>query len=141
MTSKACTHERIVSRGVISELRQVCASILCHTQQFEYSDDDLFAIHLAMEEAVVNAIKHGNKRDPARDIIIEYDLSPQKVDIRITDQGEGFDPSGLDDPRLGDNIYKPDGRGVLLIRSYMDSVEYNNVGNSVHMVKFNRKSA
>jgi serine/threonine-protein kinase RsbW len=93
-----------------------------------------------MEEAVVNAVRHGNKRDSARNVIIEYDLSPEKVDISVTDQGKGFDPDSLEDPRLGDNIYKTDGRGVLLIRSYMDSVEYNNVGNSVRMTKFNSKS-
>ncbi len=139
MTRKAGTHEKIVSKGVISELRRICAKVLCHTQNLKYSDDDLFAIHLAMEEAVVNAVKHGNRQDPARNVIIEYDLTPQKVDICVTDQGKGFDSNGLEDPRVGDNIYKPDGRGVLLIRSYMDSVEYNNVGNSVRMVKFNSK--
>ena len=139
MTSKTCTHEKIVSNGAISELRRICAKILCHTQNLEYSDNDLFAIQLAVEEAIVNAVKHGNKQDPARDVIIEYDLTPEKVDIRVTDQGRGFDPDSLEDPRLGDNIYKTDGRGVLLIRSYMDSVEYNELGNSVRMTKFNSK--
>lgn len=138
MTSKACAHEKIVSRGVISELRRICAKILCHAQQLKYSDDNLFAIRLAMEEAIVNAVKHGNKQDPARNVVIEYDLSPEKIDIRVTDQGRGFNPNGLADPRFGDNIYKTDGRGVLLIRSYMDTVEYNQPGNSVRMVKFNR---
>ena len=141
MTSKDCSHDKIVSRGVISELRRICAKILCRTQDLDYPDDDLFAIHLAMEEAVVNAVKHGNKQDPARNVIIEYDLSPEKVDIRVTDQGRGFNPCGLADPREGDNIYKTDGRGVLLIKSYMDSVDYNNTGNSVHMVKLNSKYA
>jgi serine/threonine-protein kinase RsbW len=141
MTSKTSTHEKIVSSGIISELRRICAKILCDTRQFEYSEDDLFAIHLAVEEAVVNAFKHGNKRDPAKNVVIEYDLSPQKVDICVTDQGKGFDPEGLADPRVDENIYKTDGRGVLLIRSYMDKVEYNNAGNSVRMTKFNSKSA
>ncbi len=141
MTSRASTHEKIVSSGIISELRRICATILSHTQQLEYLEDDLFAIHLAMEEAVVNAFKHGNKQDPARDVVIEYDLSPQKVDICVTDQGRGFDPNSLADPRIGDNIYKTDGRGVLLIKSYMDKVEYNDAGNSVRMTKFNSKHA
>ncbi|MGA2916474.1 MAG: ATP-binding protein [Sedimentisphaerales bacterium] len=141
MTSKDCFREKIVSRGVISELRSICAKILCLTQELDYSDDDLFAIHLAMEEAVVNAVKHGNKRDPSRNVIIEYDLNPEKADICVTDQGRGFNPSSLADPRVGENIYKTNGRGVLLIRSYMDSVEYNNTGNSVRMVKLNSKYA
>lgn len=141
MTSKDCFHEKIVSRGVVPEIRAVCAKILDLTQKFDYSDDDIFAIHLAIEEAVVNAVKHGNKRDPSRNVIIEYNLSPEKVEICVTDQGRGFDPDKLEDPRIGDNIYKTNGRGVLLIRSYMDSVEYNNVGNSVRMIKFNSKYA
>jgi serine/threonine-protein kinase RsbW len=137
MSSKACTHEKIVSCGAISELRPVCARILSHTQRLKYADDDLFAIHLAMEEAVVNAVKHGNKQDPARNVVIEYDVTPEKIDLWVTDQGKGFNPETIEDPRLGDNIYKTCGRGVLLIRSYMDSVEYNELGNTVHMVKFN----
>jgi serine/threonine-protein kinase RsbW len=141
MTLKACTHEKIISKGIVPELRHICAKILCHIQQLKYSGDDLFAIHLAMEEAIVNAVKHGNKQDPARDVIIEYDLTPEKIDLWVTDQGRGFDSNHLADPRLGDNIYKASGRGVLLIRSYMDSVEYNRAGNSVHMVKLNSKSA
>jgi serine/threonine-protein kinase RsbW len=141
MISKTTAHEKIVSRGIISELRRICAKILSLLQQLDYSDDDLFAIHLAMEEAIVNAVKHGNKQDPARDVTIEYDLTPQKVDIFVTDQGRGFDPDNLADPRVGDNIYKTDGRGVLLIKAYMDSVEYNNLGNSLRMTKFNSRYA
>jgi len=141
MTSKDCFHDKITARGVVSELRTVCAKVLSLAQGLDYLDDDLFAIHLALEEAVVNAVKHGNKRDPSRDVIIEYELSPEKVDIRVTDQGRGFNPGGLADPRVGENIYKTSGRGVLLIRSYMDSVEYNNTGNSVRMVKLNSKYA
>lgn len=141
MTSKTSTHEKIVSSSIISELRRLCAKILCNAREFEYSGDDLFAIHLALEEAVINAVKHGNKQDPARNVIIEYDLSPQKIDICITDQGKGFNPNGLADPRIGDNVYKTDGRGVLLIKSYMDKAEYNNAGNSLHMTKFNSKYA
>lgn len=141
MTLKACTHEKIISKGIVPELRHICAKILCHIGQLKYSDDDLFAIHLAMEEAIVNAVKHGNKQDPAREVIIEYDLTPEKIDLWVTDQGRGFDSNHLADPRLGDNIYKTNGRGVLLIRSYMDSVKYNRAGNSVHMVKLNSRTA
>jgi serine/threonine-protein kinase RsbW len=140
MTSKACTHEKLVSNGVISELRRICSRILCQAQSLNYSEDDLFAIHLAMEESIVNAVKHGNKRDPAKDVVIEYDLTPERIDLWVTDQGKGFDFEHLADPRSGENIYKTNGRGVLLIRSYMDVAEYNQAGNSIHMTKFNRKS-
>jgi serine/threonine-protein kinase RsbW len=141
MTLKTSTHEKVVLKGIISELRRVCAKILCHAKILDYSEDDLFAIHLAMEEAIVNAVKHGNKKNTDKAVAIEYDVSPEKIDVTVTDQGRGFNPDGLDDPRLGDNVYKTGGRGVLLIKSYMDTVEYNEIGNSVHMVKLNRKYA
>lgn len=141
MTSKACSHEKITSSGIISELRQICAKILGLVGAMDYySEDDLFAIHLAMEESIVNAVKHGNKRDPAKNVIIEYDVNPERLELWVTDEGRGFDFDHLADPRTDDNIYKTNGRGVLLIRSYMDVVEYNEAGNSVHMVKFSRKS-
>lgn len=136
MMLKTSTHEKIVSKGIISELRRICAKVLCDAKSLNYSDDALFAVHLAIEEAVVNAVKHGNKHNPDKTVAIEYDITPKKIEILVTDQGSGFDSNKLEDPRCGNNIYKTSGRGVLLIKSYMDSVEYNASGNSVRMVKF-----
>jgi serine/threonine-protein kinase RsbW len=141
MTIKVFDHEKIVSKGIISELRQICSRILCRANVLGYSKDDQFAIHLALEEAVVNAVRHGNKQDTEKDIVIEYDLSPEKIELWVTDQGGGFKPGDVADPRSGENIYKAGGRGVLLIKSYMNSVEYNKTGNSVHMTKLNSKPA
>ncbi|MBN1786888.1 MAG: ATP-binding protein [Sedimentisphaerales bacterium] len=139
MTAKACTHEKFVSKGIISELRQICEKILCQAENLKYSDDALFAIRLAMEESIINAVKHGNKRNPDKNVIIEYGLSAERLDLWVTDEGQGFDSDHLADPRREENIYKTNGRGVLLIRAYMDVVEYNESGNSVHMTKYNRK--
>lgn len=136
MTSKACSYEKFVSKGIISELRQICTKILCRAERLGYSEDALFAIRLAMEESIINAVKHGNKRNPDKDVIIEYGLSPQRLDLWVTDEGQGFDFDHLDDPRREENIYKTNGRGVLLIKAYMDVVEYNETGNSVHMTKY-----
>ena len=129
-------HEKIISKGVVSELRCVCAKILDKAKELRYSEDAVFAMNLAMEEAFVNAVKHGNKGDENKNVVIEYDVSDEKVDISVTDQGQGFAPEALADPRCGDNIFSPGGRGVLLVKSYMDVVEYNEVGNSVRMVKY-----
>jgi serine/threonine-protein kinase RsbW len=137
MTIKVFNHEKIVSKGIISELRKICSRILCHANLLGYSKDDQFAIHLAMEEAVVNAVRHGNKQDMEKDVVIEYNISPEKIDLWVTDQGVGFKPDDIADPRCGENIYKAGGRGVLLIKSYMNGVEYNKTGNSVHMTKLN----
>jgi serine/threonine-protein kinase RsbW len=139
MTLKTCIHEKIVIKGLISELRDVGAKVLCLAQTLDYSDDDIFAVHLAIEEATVNAVKHGNKLNADKAITIEYEVTPEKIDIVVTDQGQGFDPETIEDPRCGKNIYKTGGRGVLLIKSYMNVVEYNKTGNSVHMIKLNSR--
>lgn len=98
--------------------------------------DMIFAIHLSLEEALVNAVKHGNHADPKKNISIHCLITPEKFDISIADEGFGFDPEGIPDPRCNSNLYKSTGRGILLIQSYMDLVEYNSRGNCIHMVKF-----
>jgi serine/threonine-protein kinase RsbW len=107
-------------------------------QSRSFDQEDIFAVHLALEEAFVNAVKHGNRMDAAKKVRIDYCVAPDKVDISITDEGEGFDPARVPDPRCGENIYKTSGRGLLLIRSYMDVAEYNERGNSLHMVKYRK---
>ena len=95
-------------------------------------------MHLALEEAFLNAVKHGNRMDPTKKVTIDYAVDPEQVEIRMTDEGPGFDPGRVPDPRVGKNLYRPEGRGLLLIRSYMHTVEYNEQGNSLRMVR--RKS-
>jgi serine/threonine-protein kinase RsbW len=69
---------------------------------------------------------------------IDCFIGLDRVEISMTDTGSGFDPDSVPDCRVGENLYKTDGRGLLLMRSYMDLVEFNEVGNSVHMVRFHR---
>jgi serine/threonine-protein kinase RsbW len=101
-----------------------------------FTQDDEFAVHLALEEAFLNAVKHGNKMDPHKTVTVECRIDDEKVDLRLTDQGDGFDPRVVPDPREGENLYRPEGRGLLLISSYMHVVEYNERGNGVHMVRY-----
>jgi serine/threonine-protein kinase RsbW len=103
-----------------------------------YSQGCAFAIRLALEEALCNAIKHGSGMDPRKAVEVEWDIDPRRAVITITDQGKGFDPSGLPDPTADENLEKPTGRGVMLMRAYMDEVHFNPRGNQVRMVKINR---
>jgi serine/threonine-protein kinase RsbW len=103
-----------------------------------YSQDDIFAVHLALEEAFQNAVKHGNRMNPTKKVVVDYTVDPEQVEVRMTDEGAGFDPRRVPDPRVGDNLFRPAGRGLLLIRSYMHTVEYNEQGNSLRMIR--RKS-
>jgi serine/threonine-protein kinase RsbW len=104
-----------------------------------FSDEDIFAVHLAVEEAFINAVKHGNKMEPSKAIKIDYAIERDKVEVCVTDEGEGFDPEVIPDPRYGDNLYKPAGRGMLLMRSFMDVVEYTRHGTSVRMIRYKEK--
>jgi serine/threonine-protein kinase RsbW len=124
-----------------SVISQVCDRILAEIRAKGYTVEDAFAVNLAFEEAFTNAVKHGNRMDPKKHVQIDYSVDPEKVEISITDEGEGFDPGKIPDPRSGENLYKPEGRGLLLIRSYMDVVEYNRKGNSLRIVRYKEKPA
>jgi serine/threonine-protein kinase RsbW len=117
----------------------VCRKILPSLEVNKFSKEDIFAVHLALEEAFINAIKHGNKMKPGKEVKVEYSVSPDKVEISVTDEGKGFDPEDIPDPRLGENLYKSEGRGLLLMQSYMDVVEYSKRGNTVRMVRYKEK--
>ena len=103
-----------------------------------YSEAAIFAIKLAVEEALNNAIRHGNAGDPNRKVSFSYHVRPDRAAITVSDEGHGFDPDDLPDPTADENLEKPCGRGIMLIRAYMDEVRFNPRGNQVHMIKHNR---
>jgi len=100
-----------------------------------YPSRDVFAVRLALEEAVVNAIKHGHQGDPSKVVHVLYWVGPQQVVLVVEDQGPGFRPDALPDPLDPENLERPCGRGVFLIQHYMDEVKYNDRGNCVTLSK------
>lgn len=92
-------------------------------------------LFIALDEAVVNAVRHGNKSDPAKRVRITAELSPKEARFVVEDEGEGFDIRQIPDPRDPANLFKTSGRGVFLIFSIMDEVEYSDRGNRVTMIK------
>ena len=92
-------------------------------------------LYVALDEAFVNAVKHGNKNDPTKLVRITAELSPQEASFTVEDEGEGFNVHEIPDPCDPANLFKTSGRGVLLIYNIMDEVEYNAQGNRVKMVK------
>ena len=97
----------------------------------------VFAIKLSLEEALINAIKHGNKLNPSKKVYVEARVTPKLVEITIEDEGAGFDRSKIPDPTREENLELCSGRGILLIESYMDEVEYTKGGRRLRMVKRN----
>jgi serine/threonine-protein kinase RsbW len=96
---------------------------------------DVFHIQMAIEEAVVNAIEHGNKRDATKQVHIVFVVDAESAEMTITDQGDGFDHQNVADPTEEERLDQPRGRGVLLIRELMTQAQYNQKGNSVWMRK------
>lgn len=129
----------IVVESKSSAVTDVCKQILSKLEENKFDNDDIFAVHLTLEEAFLNAVKHGNKMDPKKKVKIDYCVAPDKVEISITDEGSGFEPESVEDPRFGKGLYEPGGRGLLLMNSYMDIVKFNERGNSVYMVRYKEK--
>lgn len=102
-----------------------------------YNSQNVFAIKLALEEAMINAIKHGNKLDMKKHVHIGYAVSPTTVEIVIEDEGPGFTREEIPDPTLEENLTKCSGRGILLIEAYMTRVEYSKGGRRLRMIKEN----
>ncbi|MDE2654729.1 MAG: SpoIIE family protein phosphatase [Gemmatimonadota bacterium] len=94
----------------------------------------LFNFRVGLTEAISNAILFGNSGDPDTRVRVELRAVPGEVRVRVSDQGDGFDPEAVPDPRLPENLLLPDGRGVFLMRALMDEVRFNRRGNEVTLV-------
>jgi len=100
-----------------------------------YGERAIFAVKLALEEAVINAIKHGNELDDTKRVIISFAIDQDRAVISVADEGEGFDPSEVPDPTDPERLLATSGRGLALIRAYMDEVRFNDKGNEITMIK------
>ncbi len=102
-----------------------------------FAEDDLFKITMAVREAAVNAVLHGNAYDPEKKIVVSYETQPDTIAITITDQGRGLAEKDIPDPLAEENLMKTSGRGIFLIRSFMDEVTIRDLhpGTEVRLVK------
>jgi serine/threonine-protein kinase RsbW len=98
-------------------------------------EPDSIDVIVALDEAIVNAIKHGNGYDPAKQVRIVAEITRGAARFEVTDEGEGFRMQDVPDPCAPENLLRTSGRGILLIRATMDEVAYNDRGNSLRMVK------
>ncbi len=125
--------QRILSRvGAGGDFLQ---SLLKQLERFAWPERDRFGIRLAVEEALSNAIRHGNALDDDKEVGIRCRVTQDKFWIEITDQGAGFDVTELPDPTAPENLTKPSGRGVLLIQNFMTQAYYSEKGNCLVMEK------
>jgi serine/threonine-protein kinase RsbW len=90
----------------------------------DLSSDDAYAVGMAVREAVANAVSHGNQGDPDKRVVVTFGLNAKEVVVRVEDEGPGFDPAAIPDPRARNNLMRPNGRGMLFMRKFMDRIEY-----------------
>jgi serine/threonine-protein kinase RsbW len=138
MTSAAARTVRldIASRLDMLDMVQTVLSHLAGVVGFD--EESIHYMTVALRESVVNAIRHGNKGDEQRRVVVEFETGDRTLEVRVQDQGRGFDPSMVPDPVAEENLLKPDGRGIFFMRSFMDVVEYSFPpagGTVVRMVK------
>ena len=124
-----------VINSSLAEGREVQRQILERIENAGFDGGNFFAINLALEEALVNAIKHGNRLDPGKKVWVEARISAKKVEILIEDEGPGFVRSSVPDPTIAENLEKCSGRGILLIEAYMTQVSWDRGGRRLRMVK------
>jgi len=110
-------------------------AILRELNRYRFGEDAQFAVKLALEEALTNAVKHGNACDPAKEITIRYAVDEKKAVVIVRDEGCGFIPEDIPDPTRPDRLPLPDGRGIMLMRAYMDEVAFRDHGREVYFVK------
>jgi serine/threonine-protein kinase RsbW len=120
----------------VAEMADVIDRLTAVMADQTYPEDDVFAVRLAVEEAVVNAIRHGHDGDVSRDVQVRYHVDPQRAVIEVEDQGMGFDPHAVADPLAPENVGEPGGRGLFLMRSLMTWILHNERGNRVTLCKY-----
>ncbi|MCE9619884.1 MAG: ATP-binding protein [Planctomycetes bacterium] len=116
-------------RDLESVQKGVAATLIEHN----YTEFAQFSIRLCLEEAIVNAFRHGNCNDPHKVVKFRCRISDELAEFEVQDQGAGFDPSCVPDPTAEENLEIPSGRGIMLMRAYMSEVSYDPPGNTLHM--------
>jgi serine/threonine-protein kinase RsbW len=121
------------------EMLEMVQTVLVRAAEMTgFDEDESHYLSVAVRESVVNAIKHGNKGDEARRILVVLTSHAGALEVRVQDQGQGFDPAAVPDPLAEENLLKTDGRGIFFMRQFMDEVAYSfppRGGTVVKMVK------
>lgn len=126
--------ERFELSGGRDAAREAQQRVLDAIEARSFDPGSMFAIRLALEEALTNAFKHGNQGDPDKRVTLECRVGEDRVELAVEDEGEGFDPTSLPDPTADENLEVPTGRGIFLMRAYMTEVSFEPPGNRVRMV-------
>ena len=130
-------HSRVV-QGTREEFDEIQHTILSLMESLSYIEHDVFSVRISLEEALANALLHGHRGEAEHPIEVAWKVTDAQVDITITDQGRGYDPVTIPDPTADENLTLPSGRGLAMMRAFMDNVQVNDQGNKVTMSRVKR---
>jgi len=134
MTVAPIESRNIQLKSVIENIHEVETLINNIFEENELSADYYGNMLVALSEAVNNAIKHGNKLDEEKNVDITFKHRGDNYQFTITDEGEGFDYNNLPDPTSPENIEKPEGRGIFLMKNLADEVNFFDNGRTIELV-------
>ncbi len=129
------SHHRY-SLSALDEIQRIQQEICDLMEQKQYCSRDIFCVRLALDESLTNAIRHGNRHDPSKEVQLAYHVSDDNVWLEVEDEGEGFRIEDVPDPTDPKYVDRPGGRGVHCIFNFMCEVEYNERGNRIRMRKY-----
>jgi anti-sigma regulatory factor (Ser/Thr protein kinase) len=126
-----------------SDLRLIDTAItylVARCREYHFAGQRLtLNFRVGVAEALANAMIYGNGRDPSKRVRVEVELDPERINVRVVDQGNGFDPTVVPDPTLPEHLEATGGRGLFLIRSLMDEVDFNECGNCIRLTLYREK--
>ncbi|MDO5575688.1 MAG: SpoIIE family protein phosphatase [Fibrobacter sp.] len=118
------------------EIDKAVSVILTSMDAYGFQDDSIRKMKIALSELLVNAISHGNQKDFSKKVIMGHYMDRFQIIVSIMDEGAGFDPERVPDPTVPENLIKNCGRGLFIVRHYVDKLEFNEIGNRVTVTRF-----
>jgi serine/threonine-protein kinase RsbW len=129
------TYKVCVIKSALGQARIPKRAILKELRRCKFCEQAIFAVKLALEEALINAVMHGNRGDSSKTVTVRYAVNTEQAVILVRDEGGGFAPDEIPDPTTPDRLRLPNGRGIMLMRAYMDDVRFRDNGREVRFMK------
>jgi len=130
---------RLVLPSHIEAVADAAAAVTDFIRNCGVSEEAAFGVEMAVREAVTNAMVHGNHEDESKSVEVIFNCHANELEVEIRDQGEGFDPATVPDPTNAENLLKTSGRGIFLMRTFMDQIEWVNRPGGGTMVRMSKR--
>jgi len=130
---------RLVLPSHIEAVADAAVAVTDFIRNCGVSEEAAFGVEMAVREAVTNAMVHGNHEDESKSVEVIFNCHADELEVEVRDQGEGFDPATVPDPTNAENLLKTSGRGIFLMRTFMDQIEWVNRPEGGTMVRMTKR--